>query len=77
MISKAQTLDGTTNITRVEVIGNKGREFSKLLIGAKYKVHIQDEGRTIKLFEKRLCTVDGNPTFDKPEEKEDLAETQF
>ena len=38
-------------ITRVEVIGKKGREFSKLLTDSVYEISIQDAGRTIKLFE--------------------------
>ena len=40
-----------TSITRVEVIGLNGREFTKRLNGTFYTISIQDEGRTIKLFE--------------------------
>ena len=40
------------NITRVEVVGRNGREFSKLLKSSFYEVSIQDDGKTIKLFEK-------------------------
>ena len=40
------------SITRVEVIGNNGREFSKWLKNSYYEIVIQDNGRTIKLFEK-------------------------
>ena len=41
-----------SEITRVEVIGRDGREFSKLLSDATYEISIQDNGKTIKLFEK-------------------------
>jgi len=40
-----------SNITRVEVIGEKGREFSKWLKNKRYLILFQDENRTIKLFE--------------------------
>jgi len=40
------------NITRVEIIGKKGREFSKWLNNSHYEIMVQDDGRTIKLFEK-------------------------
>lgn len=42
------------NITRVEVIGLEGREFSKWLKDSNYEISIQDDGRTIKLFEKAI-----------------------
>lgn len=41
----------TVNITRVEVIGRNGREFSKTLNDSFYKISIQDDGKTLKLFE--------------------------
>lgn len=37
--------------TRVEVIGKDGREFSKLLTSSEYTISMQDDGKTIKLFE--------------------------
>lgn len=40
-------------ITRVEVIGKEGREFVKLLEDGHYKISMQDDGKTIKLFEKK------------------------
>lgn len=39
-------------ITRVEVIGKGGREFTKWLNDSHYEISIQDDGQTIKLFEK-------------------------
>lgn len=42
------------NVTRVEVIGKNGREFSKWLKNSHYEINIQDDGRTIKLLEKGL-----------------------
>ena len=41
-------------VNRIEVIGKDGREFSKILKDSTYKVSIQDDGRTIKLFEKLI-----------------------
>lgn len=40
------------NITRVEVIGKNGREFTKLLKDGHYELSLQDDGKTIKIFEK-------------------------
>ena len=40
-----------SNITRVEVIGKDGREFTKLIKTGKYRVSLQDDNRTLKLFE--------------------------
>lgn len=40
-------------LTRVEIIGTNGREFSKWLKLGYYEVSIQDDGKTIKLFEKQ------------------------
>ena len=42
------------NPTRIEVIGKDGREFTKRLDNAYYDISIQDDGRTIKLFEKEI-----------------------
>lgn len=39
-------------ITRVEIVGRNGREFSKILNDSFYEVSMQDDGKTIKLFEK-------------------------
>lgn len=39
-------------INRVEIIGKDGREFVKLLENGYYEISIQDDGKTIKLFEK-------------------------
>ena len=39
-------------ISRVEVIGKNGREFVKMLENGHYEISIQDDGKTIKLFEK-------------------------
>jgi len=39
-------------LNRLEVIGKGGREFSKFLKDSYYEISIQDNGRTIKLFEK-------------------------
>ena len=39
------------DITRLEVIGKSGRELSHWLDGSRYALSIQDEGRTLKLFE--------------------------
>jgi len=39
------------DITRIEIIGTEGREFSSRLVSGKYEMNIQDEGRTLKLFE--------------------------
>ena len=41
----------SVKVTRVEVIGHDGREFSKMLKDSHYEVAIQDDGRTMKLFE--------------------------
>ena len=41
-------------ITRIEVIGKNGREFVKLLKDGFYEMELQDDGKTIKLFEKEL-----------------------
>ena len=41
------------HITRIEVIGLQGREFTKMLATGSYEISIQDDGRTIKLFEKQ------------------------
>ena len=41
-------------ITRVEVIGKAQREFTKMLREGYYEISIQDNGRTIKLFEKKI-----------------------
>ena len=40
------------NITRVEIIGKNGREFVNILKNGYYEISIQDDGKTIKLFEK-------------------------
>lgn len=39
-------------ISRVEVIGKDGREFVKMLKDGHYEIDIQDDGKTIKVFEK-------------------------
>lgn len=39
-------------ITRVEVIGKNGREFVSLLEDGHYEFSLQDNGKTIKIFEK-------------------------
>lgn len=39
-------------ISRIEVIGKEGREFIKILEKGYYKISIQDDGKTIKIFEK-------------------------
>ena len=39
-------------ISRVEVVGKNGREFVKMLENGHYEISIQDDGKTIKLFEK-------------------------
>jgi hypothetical protein len=39
-------------ISRIEVIGKEGREFIKILEKGYYEISIQDDGKTIKLFEK-------------------------
>lgn len=39
------------NITRVEIIGKNGREFSKWLENSYYEISMQDDNKTIKLFE--------------------------
>jgi hypothetical protein len=39
-------------INRVEVIGKDGRDFVKLLENGHYEISMQDDGKTIKLFEK-------------------------
>lgn len=41
-----------TKITRVEIIGKNGREFSKMLDNSFYEISMQDDGRTLKIFEK-------------------------
>jgi len=41
----------TSNVTRVEVVGKNGREFTKLIKTGKYIIMLQDENRTLKLFE--------------------------
>lgn len=38
-------------VTRLEVIGTKGREYSHITEGH-FEVSIQDEGRTLKIFDK-------------------------
>ena len=48
------------DITRVEVIGKNGREFSKMLKNSFYEISIQDDGRTIKLFEKNKSKTKEN-----------------
>ena len=40
-----------SNITRVEVVGKNGREFTKLIKTGKYIIMLQDDNRTLKLFE--------------------------
>ena len=39
-------------INRVEVINSNGRVFSSFLQDSTYEISIQDDGRTLKLFEK-------------------------
>jgi hypothetical protein len=39
------------NITRIEVIGQKGRKFVSRLTDGKYELSYQDDGKTLKLFE--------------------------
>jgi len=52
-VTDINTLLDTLAPTRVEVIGLKGREFSKWLINNNYRISVQDEGKTIKLFEQK------------------------
>jgi hypothetical protein len=40
-----------SSINRVEVVGKNGREFSKHLKDGKYTISLQDNNKTIKLFE--------------------------
>jgi hypothetical protein len=44
-------VDNSEKITRVEVITNKGREFGKRLFHGHFTVSMQDDNRTMKLFE--------------------------
>lgn len=39
-------------ISRVEIISKEGREFVKILKDGYYDISIQDNGKTIKIFEK-------------------------
>lgn len=41
-------------ITRLEVVGKNGREFVKILKDGFYDICLQDDGQTIKIFEKEL-----------------------
>ena len=40
-----------SNITRVEIIGKDGRDVIRMLKDSKYRVSLQDDNRTLKLFE--------------------------
>jgi len=56
---KGQTISITSDdgtVSRVEIIGINGREFSKTLKDSTYTISIQDKGRTIKLFETPIKT---------------------
>ena len=51
-IYQYEKIKDDVKITRVEVIGKAQREFTKMLREGYYEISIQDNGRTIKLFEK-------------------------
>ena len=48
--------ENQNTINRVEVIGKDGRDFVKLLENGHYEISMQDDGKTIKLFEKALIS---------------------
>ena len=49
-------------INRVEVIGKEQRDFVKLLENGHYEISMQDNGKTIKLFEKEYTYSDESTT---------------
>ena len=44
----------SSNLKRVEVILKSGRAYSKWLTNTHFTISIQDDGRTIKLFEEQV-----------------------